>query len=608
MKYFLLFIYAFSLLQSTHAADTFVPYTAETVPKNVTDLWKDIDPRKEALETEVVEEWEEDGIICRYVIFKIGTFKGADARLAAFYTFPKGMKNGAAFVWSHGGGQRAERERGAYFAKHGFATVDINWGGREIVEGIKTNTDWGKVDPSQGPRFYPNAKRKSTKSNLLPDEHTIDPVSSPRNGNWFQLAYAGRRAITFLEQQPEVDPARIGFTGYSMGGTITSIVSIDSRLKAVIPMVGGCGYRLDDFAGLPGTGRARAFKNIALYNSTVDPHAYWAHVKAPVLFLSATDDFHSTFEKIYLAMNLIPHDDWRVSQMMHYNHSLGAEQWILINRFFDHHLKGKGNSLPKTAKPRLVVKGDAASFSVTPTELSGLNGATIYYSHDPNPRSRFWKRAASQRSGNTWRADLPVRKRLPLYAFANFEYDLGGKMEAFRGEAETFTLTSDEAVHVPAVINVDLLHAEAREVKVFEDFEKNGVSDWGLSTRGGIQTYKFQDPDRKIPEASMALKVQIDAPRGRLSFRLRLKKNNYLTGVKEPSESLFFTKQIAKAGRHEFLVRAGNFVDREKEPMSDWKNIQTITVDIYDGEAKSSLHFNNPENIKILSRMEWVTP
>ena len=221
------------------AADSLKPYATEAeVPRDVVSLWKDVDFRKDPLDVRVLKEWKEDGAVCRYVTFSVGTFKGAPARIAAFYTFPEGAKGAPAFVWAHGGGQRAERQRGAYFAKHGYATVDINWGGREIEPGVTENTDWGQVDPTQGPQFYPKAFR-GVKQDFLPDPHTIDPVLSPRNGNWYLLAYAGRRAITFLESQPEVDPARIGFTGYSMGGNITSFVAIDPRLKAVAPMVGG---------------------------------------------------------------------------------------------------------------------------------------------------------------------------------------------------------------------------------------------------------------------------------------------------------------------------------------------------------------------------------
>ncbi|MDC0282102.1 hypothetical protein OAK54_02250, partial [Akkermansiaceae bacterium] len=91
----------------------------------------------------------------------------------------------------------------------------------------KWGTDWGAVDPSQGPRFYSKALRKGWKRSLQADEYTIDPIASPRNANWFLLAVAARRAITFLEEQAEVDPERLGFTGFSMGGTITSMTATD---------------------------------------------------------------------------------------------------------------------------------------------------------------------------------------------------------------------------------------------------------------------------------------------------------------------------------------------------------------------------------------------
>jgi hypothetical protein len=213
---------------SLYAGETFTPYRhAGEVPQNMTDLWKDYDAREEPLDVQVVKEWKADGVITRYVTFKVGTFKGADARIAAYYSFPDNGEKNAAFVWSHGGGQRAERGRGIYFAKQGFATVDINWLGRPMEPGIEVNTDWGKVDPTQGPRFYSKALRNGWKRNLQPDEYSIDPVPSPRNANWFLLTVAARRAITFLEQQPEVDADRMGFSGFSMGGMITALTAID---------------------------------------------------------------------------------------------------------------------------------------------------------------------------------------------------------------------------------------------------------------------------------------------------------------------------------------------------------------------------------------------
>jgi cephalosporin-C deacetylase-like acetyl esterase len=202
--------------------ETFTPFkTAGEVPQNPTDLWKDYDPHIEDLDVKVIKEWKADGVVTRYITLKVGTFKGADSRIAAYYSYPDNGNKNAAFVWCHGGGQRAERARGVYFAKQGFVTVDINWGGRPMENDIEVNTDWGHVDPTQGPHFYSKALRKGWKRSLQPDEYSIDPVVSPRNSNWFLLVVAAKRGITFLEQQPEVNADRIGMAGFSMGGMVT---------------------------------------------------------------------------------------------------------------------------------------------------------------------------------------------------------------------------------------------------------------------------------------------------------------------------------------------------------------------------------------------------
>jgi len=592
--------------QALRASDSVVPYTVEDVPGNVVDLWQDVDFRRDALDAEIVKEWREDGIVCRYVLFTVGTFKGAKSRCAAFYTFPEGLKKGPAFVWAHGGGQRAERERGSYFARQGYATIDINWGGREMVEGIKVNTDWGKVDPSQGPRFYPGALREGVKLNLDPDEHTIDPVVSPRNGNWYLLAYAGRRAITFLERQPEVDPEKIGFTGYSMGGNITSMVAIDPRLQAVIPMVGGSGFIMDDFPGLPNTGRARGFRNVELYNGAIDARAYWPLVNCPVLFLSASDDFHAVFENLYKSANLIPHDDWRASHLMHYNHSLGPEQWILVNRFFGRHLMGGMKELPRTVKPTLEIDGSSARFSVEPDRADELVGLDIYYSHDPNARARFWIHADAKRTGDAWSAELPAAPDLPLYAFANLTYPLPAPAESFRGEAKVFTLTSDEAVHIPRAVEIDQLRAGARHVPVFEDFGKIGLRDWAPTPQGGISTYKFQDPARATPKENAAMRITVSVPRERLSYRFRIGKRKFLAGVNGPQETFFATLNPKVGDNQQIVLRPGDFTSRDKRPMKDWSEISTFRFDVYDGAARSSLHFTDPANLELISKIEWA--
>lgn len=55
----------------------------------------------------------------------------------------------------YGGGQRTDRACGKYFTTQGYATVDINWGGKELSDSSDKNTDWGKIllSVSAGSRF-----------------------------------------------------------------------------------------------------------------------------------------------------------------------------------------------------------------------------------------------------------------------------------------------------------------------------------------------------------------------------------------------------------------------------------------------------------------------
>lgn len=613
LRRFLLLAVCLLQISIAPAADSVVPYRDGNVARSVTELWQDVDFRADPLETEVVKEWREDGVVCRYVLFTVGTFKGREARCAALYTFPEGMQQGPAFVWAQGGGQRAERRRGRYFASRGFATIDINWGGRPVVDDIALNTDWGAVDPSQGPQFYAKALRPRVKLNLLPDEHTIDPVVSPRNGIWYLLAYAGRRAITFLEQQPEVDPQKIGFTGYSMGGNITSMVAIDNRLKAVVPMVGGSGFIMEDFPGLPDTGRSRGFQNIELYNRTVDAQAYWPHVRCPVLFLSASDDFHAVFDNVYRSAALIPHQQWRVSQLMHFNHGLGPAQWVLLNRWFNRYLKNKKPDVPRTPTTvlHMVANGRSAKFTVDPDNTKPPTRLNVYYSHDPNARTRFWKHAIAERgeASNTapresWTASVPVRAHLPLYVFANLTYPLDNPVETFQGTATEFTITSSLSVHQPPAVDVQQLRANAQHVAVFEDFQSTGLRNWATSPQGGISTYKFQDPDRAIPPADHSLVVTVQVPRERLSYRFRVTKRKFLPLENGP-QATFFANRQPSPGHQKLKLTPADFTSRDGVPMKDWAAISTFRIDIYDGAARRTLTLNAQSVRQFISTMEW---
>jgi len=593
------------------AKETFEPYNQTNVPQSAIDLWKDYDPRKEPIKAKVLGEWTEDGVTTEYLTFSVGTFKGTEARIAAYYTFPakskefyppKSIKH-PAFVWSHGGGQRADRNRGIYFAKQGYATLDINWLGRPVEKDIEVNTDWGKVDPTQGPRFYSKALRKGWKRNLQPDEFTIDPVISPRNSNWFLLAVAARRAITFLEQQDEVDPERIGFTGFSMGGMITALTAPDSRLKAVAPFVGGTGFKYVDFPGVEGSGLSVHFRNndLELYKNTMDPSSYWPQAKCPVMFISSTNDFHSAFDRIYRSMALLKHPNWRVTTNVHANHGPGPEQWVMLNQWFDQYLKRVEQNIPETPPSSLTVKDGVATFTVEPEAPDRLVETEVYYSYDSNSRTRFWNRAKTSEVTQGERVELTVHDGVPLYVFAMCRYKLDQPQELERGETKTFVLNSLEHKLEPGSVDPEKLKELVQPDRVFEDFS-GGLGDWSSRNGHSLKTYKFQCPEiDRSNEKKLALTIN---PRGK-KMSLRLKTSSKFLSRNNDQGDFSFAKNVSGEGPQKVLIDRSEFKNKDGKQL-EWAKISTFSLTIVDLETKHPINLASDDGQKALRRIELV--
>lgn len=65
-------------------------------------------------------------------------------------------------------------------------------------------------------------------------------VLTDLRGTWFWgHAMAAMRGVTCLANHPDVDPARLGVTGFSAGGVISNLVGgVDPRIKAAVPLSG----------------------------------------------------------------------------------------------------------------------------------------------------------------------------------------------------------------------------------------------------------------------------------------------------------------------------------------------------------------------------------
>lgn len=537
------FLFALTLLPATYfgseaaAEDTLPALTNGTAPANFEEMWSGFDPRAEPLEVELLQEWEEDGVVLRIVRFHIGVFKGQKATLAAIYGFPAGTDNRSeklpGLVQIHGGGQYADHRACLMNAKRGYATVSIAWAGRisapayrvgpaEVklfwdgntdAPNYKLTTDWGAVDGYHAPCRNPKNNFPSAK----PWPWTIDDVESPRNSPWFLCAVAARRALTFLEQQPEVDPDRLGVYGHSMGGKLTVMTAVDSRVKAAAPSCGGMSDR-DNASDI--------------FVSTICDNVSLKQIACPIIFLSPANDFHGRIGDLPRAVNGIKSDDWRVTCSPHHNHQDSAEYEVATLLWFDQQLKNSFD-FPKTPETSLQLANDDGipSILIKPDTSRHIETIDVFYtqhgkatetnSDRENTTNRFWRHAAASLSDGTWTATLPVTTvDQPLWVYANVTYGLDGPVSGagyYYGiyTAKTFNVSSVLDTASPEQLKAASVKATLNQSLVIEDFADDWQKEWFSykPAEWPRATHKVYDGQWRAPDnAKLSLQVRSQQP------------------------------------------------------------------------------------------------
>lgn len=608
----------------TLAAASLLPCSAaETVPQSVAELWSGYDPRLDPLETEVIREWTENGGVYRHVRFLVGTFKGQPARMTAIYGFPEGTQDRLpAVMHIHGGGQRGSLSEVKLLVARGYAALSVNWGGSgtgkapaNSVEGAQPgdpNTDWGAVDPTQL-----NARAYST---LLPGpKQLFEDREHPGNNNWYLLTIACRRGLTFLEQQPEVDPQRLGVHGFSMGGNLTMYVAgTDDRVKAAVPAVGGQGWRWE--AGPSLTGRAqpqmRIEGDVELFRKTLSFESYAPLIRCPVLHRSATNDFHGCMDDVYRTNALIPDQPVRYSWTTHLNHRLSPETAVTMPLWFDHFLKG-GPALPETPASELTFEGDPVLRVVPGKHDWPVSRCEIFYSIDPDPRARFWRGAEIVRDGDAFVAKLPLHSLdFPLFAFANVFHTLPKpeSLSAIPGMSASIgevCLSSLLHTVTPADLAKAKVAASLTRGSLIDDFA-HGLRDWYQLNAGHpslVQTWtrKLTDPLYRGP-AGAKLKLTLSMPQpNRLTFVIA---ENEWRGERGPRRTFACVREIPGGEEPQSVTLSlADFAGlTEKDgSLTSWDHVDQFAICAHhEGSGVSSSESKWAGGPPVFSRLEWI--
>ena len=586
---------------TTVGGETLPPLQGGVAPQTLTELWKDFDPRAEPLDVEVLKEWEEDGVVLKVLRYRVGIFKGQKAMMAAVYGYPKGGKDLPGLVQIHGGGQYADHKAPLTNAKRGYATISISWAGRISAPGYRVSpaevklfwegktdhphykiiTDWGALDGYHAPFRYAHAFSVSA-----PHEHTLDAVASPRNDSWFLSTLGARRALTFLEQQPEVNGEKLGVYGHSMGGKLTVMTAgADDRVKAAVPSCGGMSHRGDEDA---------------LIRDMICDDAYLKNITCPILFQSPANDFHGRIDDLQIAVTEIQSKDWRVACAPHHNHQDTANYEVASQLWFDQCLKG---ALTLPATPQLNVelktKDGVPAVSVEADDSMPILGVEVYYTRHGqmdglkpdmvNTKNRFWRYAPATKRGDRWRASLPLSNTdQPLWVYANVIYQLDEPVAYagyyYRvGSSKTFTLSSLMPILVGEELKGAGVRATVQPSLIIETFQGDWEKEWFTyrPEEWARSTHKIYDEQWKAPAgAKLAVDVRTEQA------------NKLVIGI----DAYGAEANLTGGGKWQtVVVSASDFRDATGDVLKDWNGIMELSLgaaqtlrERVDGENKST--------------------
>ena len=379
--------------------------------RSAQELWAGYDPRTEPLEIVVAKSWQEGAIQIEQLSFTGETWEGVKVRVFAYRGAPMQGEKLPGILHIHGGGQTASLAWVTYWARRGYVCVSHDFCGSGPGRAPEITTQWGSA-----PAYM--ADPSGPKSSLHP---------TPRFNSWYHWTLVARRALTLLEEHPQVAPERLGVFGVSVGGTLTWMVAgCDARVRAAVPIY-GVGQNTYTFPWQSPDDAVDG--DTRLTRAVIEPEGYAAGVKCPLLFMNASNDHHGRLDFGMRTLALTTQSpvlrEVYTPRSIHHIEPTEAQDLAL---WMDFHLKGIGPAWPESPKievqggdtiPRVVVSVDLPGEVESVTAHYGLNNAW--------PTSRFYREvAAGKIAVDRYAASSPILSPDDtIYAFANVAYRSG---------------------------------------------------------------------------------------------------------------------------------------------------------------------------------------
>ena len=303
-------------------------------------------------------------------------FQGKPTRVFAYYGVPKNAsgKKSPAMVLVHGGGGTAFDRWVRLWNDRGYAAIAMDLCGCVPMRSDKKG--WKRHDQG-GP----------------PGWGGFDQIDWPAEDQWSYQAIADiLLAHSLIRSFPEVDADRIGVTGISWGGYLTSMVAgVDARFRFAVPVY-GCGFLGDNSVWLPTFEKMKADQR-ARWLGCWDPSVYLRTAKMPILWVNGTNDFAYPMDSWQKSYRTAPGPHTLCLRVrMPHGHGAAGENPAEIHAMADSQLSG-GVPLAKiTGQGR-----DGSRAWVTFQSQSPIVRAELIFTRDVGKwQTRKWETVAAQ--------------------------------------------------------------------------------------------------------------------------------------------------------------------------------------------------------------------
>ncbi len=392
--------------------------------ESIDQLWSGYDPRSLPLEIETIKSWDEEDVHLETIYFTGEIFEGEKTRIFGYLGRPRQAPGRVpAILHIHGGGQTANLDWPRFWARRGYACLSFDFCGDTNLPNLGPQyrrerfTLWGQVPANM----------------MAPGGGNRTMTPTPYKNPWYHWTMAARRGLTLLEAQEHVDAQRLGIFGISMGGTLTWMVAgVDPRVKAAVPIYGNGWESYDTY---PPQTTADVNEDTRLWRLLIAPEAHAPRIHIPVLFMSATNDFHGKMDLGYRSLDLLSSAVHRQVFTPNFDHHIEPAEARSLPLWMDVHLRGQPATWPAAPRVELTSADDAGVPTVrvsqpdtSHSDDAAIERADVYYALSNDwPMTRFWRTVETKRAddGSFVGATPYVDAADTLIVFANVTYPSG---------------------------------------------------------------------------------------------------------------------------------------------------------------------------------------